>query len=203
MERTYSGQELEKALLGDELSRTGVELVGMVKSSEKQGHVGFTASGCDGWVDLPTSMIERADNIGQSSCKEHTHPLVRIRLKESKSPEAQILAALLARPQPTSPQPTSPQLGHPSLQPRPGGAPRGLPAPPWVPKLAGGGFGPYGVNEVGPSVGFWPDTCQGRGCWRCAGWWDCFNMITVLGCRGGVKCYEGWVTGDTVCECYA
>lgn len=51
------------------------------------------------------------------------------------------------------------------------------------------------------SVGFWPDTCEGRGCWRCAGWFDCFNMITVLGCRGGIKCYEGWATGETVCEC--
>jgi hypothetical protein len=193
-EKIYSGQELEKALLNDDLSQTGVELVGMVKASEKEGHVSFTASGCDGWVDLPTSMIEQAENVGQSSCKEHSHALFKIRLRESKNPEAQILAALLARPQPQGDQ-SSRQLG-------PGGPPRGLPAQAysWGPR--GGRFGDYGVKGVGPNVGFWPDTCSGRGCWRCAGWRDCINMINTVGCPGGIHCYEGWATGDVVCDCY-
>jgi hypothetical protein len=103
-EKTFTGAELEKALINDELAKSGIELVGMVKSSEKTGYVNFTRSGCDTWVDLPTNMIEQAENLGQSGCKDHSHPVFKIILKESKNPEAQILSALLAQPMPTPSQ---------------------------------------------------------------------------------------------------
>jgi len=103
-EKTFTGADLEKALTNDALTKSGIELVGMVKSSEKAGYVNFTRSGCDTWVDLPTSMIEQAENLGQSGCKDHSHPVVKITLKEAKNPEAQILSALLAQPMAVPPQ---------------------------------------------------------------------------------------------------
>jgi hypothetical protein len=75
----------------------GVELVGMVKSSTKDGHVAFSRTGCDGWIDLPIDMIEQAEVRGQRACKGHSHPFVKLSLKEAKDPQAQILSALLAQ----------------------------------------------------------------------------------------------------------
>ena len=76
----------------------------MVKSSKRTGYVSFTRLGCDAWVDLPTSMIEQAENLGRSVCKDHSHPVVKIILKEAENPEAQILSTLLAQPMPVPSQ---------------------------------------------------------------------------------------------------
>ena len=85
-EKTYDGVGLEQALKSGALAKHGVVLTGMVKSSEKPHHIGFSLAGCETWVDLPTSMIEQAERRGESRCKDHSHPVFAITLKESDNP---------------------------------------------------------------------------------------------------------------------
>ena len=87
-EKTFTGADLEKALTSGALTKSGVEVVGMVKSSPKAGHVSFTRTGCDTWVELSTSMIDQAEQLGMTACKDHSHPVFKITLKEATTPEA-------------------------------------------------------------------------------------------------------------------
>src|SRR5690349_18883682 len=96
-ENVYDGVRLEQALKSGELEKRGVVLTGMVKSSEKPHHIGFSLAGCETWVDVPTSIIERAEHRGESRCRDHSHPVFTITLEESDNPEAHILATLLAQ----------------------------------------------------------------------------------------------------------
>lgn len=98
--KTFTGAALEKALKDNSLTHSGVMLTGMVKASQKDGFISFTRSGCDSWVDLPTDMIEQAEQLGQNTCRDHSHTVMRITLKEPKDAEARIIAALLAQPAP-------------------------------------------------------------------------------------------------------
>lgn len=101
-EKTLSGAELEKAMREGGLDRAQVVMTGMVKASEKNAHIGFSQSGCHAWVDLPTKMIEHAEHIGHRSCQDHSHPLVKITLKEPGDPEGRVLLALLAQAMPNA-----------------------------------------------------------------------------------------------------
>ena len=83
----------------------------MVKASEKEGHIQFTRSGCEGWVDLPITMIEKAEHLGIQPCKDHAHPVMQLTLKESKDPLAQILMALLSQSGRTASPPLPPHAG--------------------------------------------------------------------------------------------
>jgi hypothetical protein len=109
--RTFSGQDLAKALQAGEFEQPGLVLTGMVKPSEQKGHVAFARGGCDTWVDLPTSMIEQAEHVGSRPCEDHSHPVFRITLKESDDPQAKLLGQLLsAQPdlgRPVPPPPSS------------------------------------------------------------------------------------------------
>ena len=96
-EKTYTGAALEQALKDNALTKSGIVLVGMVKPAEKAGHINFTRTGCENWVDLPVDLIECAEHVGQGPCKDHSHPVMKITLKEPKDPAAQIYAALLAQ----------------------------------------------------------------------------------------------------------
>jgi hypothetical protein len=68
----------------------------MVKESDDQSSIAFTPSGCETWVDIPVSMIERAEHAGHRRCDDHSHPVFRITLKEAKSDQAKVFSALLA-----------------------------------------------------------------------------------------------------------
>lgn len=95
--KSFSGEDLEEALTEGTLTQAQTPLTGMVKPSEKSGHVSFSQAGCDTWVDLPTDMIERADHVGKRPCRDHSHPLMRITLNEPEDPEAKTLLSLLAQ----------------------------------------------------------------------------------------------------------
>jgi hypothetical protein len=96
-DKVFSGEALEEALKSEELDQSEIELTGMVKSSDKPGHIAFARGGCDTWVDIPTKMIEQAEQLGRMPCKGHWHPQFRITLKKSNNPEARILSELLAK----------------------------------------------------------------------------------------------------------
>ena len=99
--KSFSGMDLEQALKEGELTHPAASLTGMVKPSEKSGHVSFSQAGCETWIDLPTDMIERADQEGQRPCRDHSHPVVRITLKEPKDAQGKILLALLTQAAPS------------------------------------------------------------------------------------------------------
>ena len=186
-EKTFTGASLEKALKNDALTRSEIELVGMVKSSEKVGHVSFTRSGCDTWVDLPNDMIEQAEHLGQNACKDHSHPVVKITLKEAKNPEAQILSALLAQP---TPMPI--QAGSMLTQARP--------VPQMYSEIQGqGAFGSplFGVGPEGIDDSFivpLPQTSSLAGNGGFGGGSQGFKW----GCWTGSCCVAGrWVAGPT------
>jgi hypothetical protein len=94
---TFTGASLEEALRGGALDQPGasVALIGMVKASGKAGYIAFTRAGCDNWVELPTKMIEKAEQRGVSRCRDHSHPIFELVLNVTDSPEAKIFAALL------------------------------------------------------------------------------------------------------------
>jgi hypothetical protein len=56
--------------------------------------------------------------------------------------------------------------------------------------------GDLGVSIHPTNVAYWPV----NGGYRCAGFWDCINMINSENCRE-VNCETGWVTGEPVCFC--
>jgi hypothetical protein len=95
----FTGERLVQALASGALTpavSAGVTLVGMVKASETPGCVAFTPAGCESWVDVPSSMIESAQHIGERRCDDHRHPVVRMTLKEPANAEARVLHQLLA-----------------------------------------------------------------------------------------------------------
>jgi hypothetical protein len=112
---TYTGTSLEQAIKSGSLERTGTTLTGMVKESEKAGHIQFARGGCETWLDLPTNLIDEAEHLGQQSCRDHVHPVFKITFKEPKDPTARIFASLLAVPMPASslgvPMQAPPQAG--------------------------------------------------------------------------------------------
>jgi hypothetical protein len=95
--KSFSGATLEKALQEGTLNSARKSLTGMVKPSQKSGFISFSHSDCNAWVDLPTEMIEEAEYLGHSSCRDHTHPMMKISLTEPKSDEGRVLYALLAQ----------------------------------------------------------------------------------------------------------
>ena len=94
---SYSGKDLEKALEEGTLTQNKTVIRGMVKPSEKSGHISFTASGCNSWIDLPVDMIDDAVPEGNQPCRDHSHPVMRITLKEPEDDQGQMLASLMAQ----------------------------------------------------------------------------------------------------------
>jgi hypothetical protein len=156
-DKIFSGEELEGALKSEVFEQSEVELIGMVKSSEKPGHIAFARGGCDTWVDIPTKMIEQAEQLGRRPCKDHWHPQFRITLKKSDNPEVRILGELLAKSPRSFPSPASGVAGSDAALA--GGAiwggnpPRMSPnrrmAPHMIRQRVGGGgeVGPGGLGE--------------------------------------------------------
>lgn len=92
---SYSGSTLEQALKNKELGACSSEFTALVQASDTAGYVCLALGGCDNWVEMPSDMIEQAASVGQFTCKDHTHPVMKIRLKDSGNPEAAVLLALL------------------------------------------------------------------------------------------------------------
>lgn len=116
-EKTYTGSSLEQALTSGSLERASIELVGMVKASEKVKHISFAKGDCETWIDLPTDLIDQAEHLDQRPCKDHVHPVFKITLKEPKDPTAQILGSLLSTPVSTSSQYGTLPIQSPVTQP--------------------------------------------------------------------------------------
>jgi hypothetical protein len=195
-DESFTGEALERALVNDELSQLGLELLGMVKASDQEGYVSFTGSGCEDWVDIPTQMIKKAERVGSSKCKDHSHPVFKLTLKEWKNAVAKVLSALLA-------QRASGERAGAIIADRPAVGPFPVQGPwpaafPQMARRGPRGWLPGGGAQVGPtSVAYWP---VGDGRFACSGWADCLQLAGDVRC-GGWHCEPGWVTGDMVCTC--
>ena len=188
--KTYTGKDLEKALLEDTLTSATTVIVGMVKSSEKSGHISFAQANCDKWVDVPTNMIDKAEYIGHNACQDHTHATMRIFLKQPKEEKGKILLNLLGQ---VSTKPHEKPLGKPMPEPPfqgeqfPIQAMRG-PNSPFLPGYGSGGFGNLGSFE--PTLP------------RC-GWKACVCNSPLPGYRP-TMCYYyccTWPSGISNCPC--
>ena len=93
----YSGSELADVLKSGALTEAGVSLIGMVKPSEQDDHVSFSLSTCEDWVEIPVTFIKSAESVGNSSCKDHSHPIVRVSFAEPDSAEGKLFLALLSK----------------------------------------------------------------------------------------------------------
>jgi hypothetical protein len=93
---SLDGAALEKALAQGSFDQSSPQLVGMVKASEKAGHINFAPAGCGSWVDVPSGMISEAQHIGHQTCEDRSHPVFRLSLVEPSDRQAKVLLELLS-----------------------------------------------------------------------------------------------------------
>lgn len=112
-ETALSGPALEDALARGSIDRPKPQLIGMVKASKGGGFISFAQSGCESWVDLPSSLVAEAHQIGHQFCEDHSHPLFRLVLSEPENPAAKALIGLLTAraPAPFMPMPPDANMG--------------------------------------------------------------------------------------------
>src|SRR5918912_481342 len=84
VEKYESGTNLLEALKSGELSGYDV-YVGMVKASDKEDHIAFAPGSCDEWIDVPAELIGDVEVLRHVPCREHSHPLVRMKLTIDES----------------------------------------------------------------------------------------------------------------------
>jgi hypothetical protein len=189
----WTGASLEEALRSGKLDQPALELVGMVKAAEETGKISFTRTDCESWVDIPTDLIEKAEQVGQRPCRDHIHPVFRLKLKQPEDPEAQILAALLTSSGPSAPQVmASPQMGNWSTGGFSEAAFRGGPA------TSGGTIAP-GVLADGIPRAIGCGQCRPQSAWDIragSGIITCFYMVCE---KIGERTYCHLVTSEQFC----
>lgn len=200
-EFTFTGSSLEEAVKSGSLERPMLELTGMVKASEQEGSIAFARGGCETWIDLPTHLIDKAEQLGQKPCRDHVHPVFRITLKEPADPEAKLFASMLTMPmsgssmepfrESASPGPAAQMRpdtrGRPAFQSaaQRAGAPR-TPAGGPVQFSAGRRWGGWGGFGRPPLWGGDGDIWGAWGCWssECC---DCLRYELVC---NGTACWD-------------
>lgn len=72
-------------------------IIGMVKKSEtEEKAIQFAPGGnCSNWITIPLEFIEDVEMIKTITCKDHTHPLVKLSVKRPETPEGKIFFAIL------------------------------------------------------------------------------------------------------------
>jgi hypothetical protein len=82
---TYEPFEFIQRLSANDLpDNDAVTIAGIVKHDAGTTEViQFSASmSCERWLTIPASMIENVTHLRNAKCKDHQHPLVKIRLKQ-------------------------------------------------------------------------------------------------------------------------
>ena len=214
-EKRFSGAALERALAEQKFESPSTPLIGMVKASEKAGHIGFAPAGCDSFVDVPSALLEEAEHIGHQTCKDHSHPVFRLTLKEPQDPQAKLLMALLLS-QRSSPMQMAPagmaSFGQESMglaggsMPSGGAGPRMTtrpsnstnPAPGGyngqaLARMSGGGFGGLGTGGLN-AWGCWDSECCECRIWQCyyTGDGRCHWVCVQNECNPCERCIWPW-----------
>jgi hypothetical protein len=141
MSKTLKPDDFFEKLEKGELSAAPVRLTGMVKKADGSEKAIRFAPGtnCAGWVTIPLDLIEGVEMLRTVPCRDHTHPFVKLTLKEPRSPEGKALFALLGSVQ-NAPAAMSPKPAGPFPGPGYGGAPAPSGFRPAL-RPGGGGFG--------------------------------------------------------------
>jgi hypothetical protein len=97
MSQQFSGAEFIKAL-GEGGLKEGFIREGMVKQEENDPNAVQFSEGtdCSLWTKIPVGMVEQVEFLRFVSCRDHSHPFVRLHLKApGEGSEAAVFAALL------------------------------------------------------------------------------------------------------------
>lgn len=103
---TYSATDFIQRLSSNDLpDNDALSIAGLVKPDDSGGdYISFAPStSCERWLTLPADLIEDITHLRSMKCKDHHHPLVKIRLKQPDSarPEVAFLLGLLSEIQGT------------------------------------------------------------------------------------------------------
>jgi hypothetical protein len=90
-----SGEEFLQKLRDDQITAP-ILFTGMVKKTDDAtDHILFThAADCTNWIRIPVTSIENVEILDVVPSKEHTHPLVNLRIKKPQSTEGLLFLAL-------------------------------------------------------------------------------------------------------------
>ncbi|MEU8546207.1 hypothetical protein AB0C81_04205 [Streptomyces roseoverticillatus] len=95
MDRTFTGEEFLQALSTDSVT-VPLTLTGMAKTADAAGAIRFAlGTACKDWVTIPVSLIDHVEPLQHVPCDDHAHPLVRLVLKDTGTPEFTVLTSLL------------------------------------------------------------------------------------------------------------
>jgi len=92
--QSFAPEEFLARLARGEISRP-IVFTGMVKRSEDDSACLLFARGnCTNWIKIPLSSIEQIEVLDIVPCKDHTHPLVKLRLKRPQTDEGILFSSL-------------------------------------------------------------------------------------------------------------
>lgn len=97
MDKGHSAKDF-LAKLRDGSLRPSPTRVGMAKHGDGDVLLFSESESCGGWVAVSLDLVESVEVIAWAACKDHTHPVVRLRLLEpaADNKHARLLADLLA-----------------------------------------------------------------------------------------------------------
>jgi hypothetical protein len=94
-EVSFSGDEFLHQLLNDEIAIPMVFTGTVKKPDVGTDHFLFApGSDCEHWLKIPVTSVEAVEVLDVVSCKDHTHPLVKLRFKRPQSEEGSLFLAL-------------------------------------------------------------------------------------------------------------
>ena len=98
MNKELTGPEFLKRL-ADGTLRSPLVREGFARPVEGR-HESFlfsTGTSCDGWTEIPCEVVRKVEFLGEHSCRDHSHPVIRIHFREPSADEryATVLSDLL------------------------------------------------------------------------------------------------------------
>ncbi|WP_424887245.1 hypothetical protein [Streptomyces sp. XH2] len=202
MDRTFTGEEFFQALSTDTVT-VPLTLTGMAKTADAAGAIRFAlGTACKDWITIPVPLIDHVEPLQHVPCDDHAHPLVRLTLKDTGTPEFTVLTSLLrlvrqqAPPCGTSPRRAGVAAPAPRQPARVDLFPPGRHVPGGVTEPAGAAAADTGAACLDGDT-----KCDAAGvCWGCcAGDW--FNLGPCVfgltyGCNGThYKAVSCWPIG--------
>lgn len=187
-------------------------LVAMVRPGTTEGMVEMSATGCEGWVEVPSSVVAEARELGTETCPDGAHRVFEIDLSPGGDDTAQGLARLVGAMASVGPpvgdQPAASNSNIANAGSLPGG---GLPGP-LVGQLMALGAGDVMASPSGgpqssalmqrPDA-FGADNFVGGGTVAAWGCWDstCTRCLRYRRVCNGTACWSVCVTwSESACE---
>jgi hypothetical protein len=84
---------IQKLSANDLPDNDDLTIAGLVKhDAEVDDVIGFSTSmSCENWLAIPTSMIADITHLRNVKCRDHRHPLVKIRLKHPDAAQTELV----------------------------------------------------------------------------------------------------------------